>query len=482
MKNYMKYSIFIGLLTALLFSSCDDTMSKVGLSIQPREDVITVYTDTFQMKASTVRLDSVYAKTSDCLLGEMYDPVYGIIKSDLLCQFYCEEGFRFHQTPVDHKIDSVELLIFYPLSAVGSIMAYGDTLSPMQLTVYPVNKPLKKNFYTNEQPELYCDMQNPLGSATYTLYDMSVPDSIRFSYEYDYAPFIRVKLPTALGQKIYDETINNPATFDNQSLFNAFFPGVYITNTYGSGNLVKTAGENIAMRIFFTIPREPTEENSDTISTTAEWFYVSKDVIQINRFENNNLDQLLTENPTHAFIKSLAGVCTKLVLPTTQISKEIDFNGRYINGFTLTLKYLPEDERDFPYTPPQHLLLLPEDSVTSFFENANVENNVTSFISFAPDDGSYTYTSANATPGGYSSYTRTYSFGNISRILKNSIENSPEKDLSLLLIPVTRKTTTYNSVYYTIGISHSFFLSGVKLRTDEEHMKVTVLSSRYEEK
>ena len=483
MKKYTQFSLLLCLFTGMFFSSCNDKLTQLGITIQPPEDLITVYSDTFRMKATTVRLDSIFAKTSDCLLGEMYDPVYGIIKADLLCQFYCDEGFRFEHTPYNNKIDSVELFIFYPLNANGSITAYGDTLSPMQVTVYPINKPIKRNFYSNEDPEKYCDMQNPLGSATYTLFDLAVPDSIRYSNEYQFVPFIRVNLPTELGQKFYDETIQNPSSFNNQNSFNEFFPGVYITNTYGSGNLLKTTGESIGIRMFYSIPHEPTEENPDTLSTWAEWFYVSKDVVQINRFKNSNIDQLLVDHPSYMYIKSPAGVCSKLELPTTQISKDININERFINGFTLNLKYLPVDEWNYAFTPPQYLLLLPEDSVISFFENANIENNITSFISFAPDNSNGTFnTSAYETPEGYSLYTRSYSFGNISRLLKTHIENSPEKDLSLLVVPVTRKLATYNNMYYTTGISHSFFLTGTKIRTEEEYMKVIVLSSRYEEK
>jgi len=480
MKQSLKFSILFCLLTGLFLGSCDDNLSKVGISIQPPEDFITVYSDTFNIQASTVRLDSVYAKTSDCMLGEMYDPVYGIIKADILCQFYCEEDFRFAHTPHNNKIDSVELLIFYPQFASGGIAAYGDTLTPMQVTIYPVNQPIKRNFYTNDQPEKYCDMNNPLGSVTYTLYDFTYSDSLRQTGEY--SPFIRVKLPTQLGQKFYDETINNPSTFANQTKFNEFFPGIYITNTYGSGCLVKTAGEYIAMRIFYNYTVEPTEDYPDTLAVTTQWFQVSKDVIQINRFKNSNIDQLLVDNPTHTYAKSPAGVCTKLVLPTTEISKEIDIKDRFINGFSLNLKYLPEEEWSFSYYPPDYLLLIPEDSVTSFFEKGSIEDNITSYISFRPEDSYGNYDSSAKTGYGYSPYSRTYSFGNISRLLKSHIENSPDKDMCLLVIPVNRKSTTYNSAFYTTAISHSFNLSGVKIRTNEEFMKVVVLSSKYERK
>ena len=478
MKRSLIHGMLICLFITLILNSCDDNLTKVGTTIQPPGDLITVYTDTFLMKASTVRLDSVFSKTSDCLIGEMYDPVYGLIKSDVLCQFYCEEGFEFARTPVGGIIDSIELFIYHPLNSYGGLSAYGDTLTPMELTVYPIDRPLKRNFYTNDNPENYCDMKNPLGKVAYTAYDLSISDSLRESYYY--SPHIRVKLPAELGQKFYDETVQNPATFLNQNVFNEFFPGIYITNTYGSGCLIKTVSENIELHIFYNYMGTDTEGN-DSIMNAEQLFMVTKEVIQINRFLNNNIDQLLVDNPTHTYIKSPAAVCTKLVLPTSEISKEIDINDRFINGFTLDLKYLPEEEWNYAYYPPDYLLLLPEDSVIPFFEKGSVENMTTSFIS-------YMHTSSTAspslTPYGYNADTRTYSFGNISNLLKTHIDNSPDKDLSLYVIPVTRKIGTYSSgynyIYYSTAISHSFSLSGVKIRTEDEYMKVVVLSSKYE--
>jgi hypothetical protein len=480
-KSLNKLIALCSLTASFALGACDDNLTMVGTTIQPPGDRITVYSDTFQMSASTVKLDSVYAKTTNCMLGEMYDPVYGTIKADFLCQFYCEDGFKFANTPYNGKIDSIDLLIRYAINSYGGVSAYGDTLAPMQVSVFPINRPLKKNFYTNDDPEKYCD-NKPLGVSAYTAYDMTVSDSIRSLLTY--SPSIRVKLPLELGQKFYDETVNNPSTFASQTAFNEFFPGLYVTSTFGSGSLIATYGEEIAIRISYTCA-EKDSQGQDSLVSRYQWFLSSKDVIQINRYKNDRINQLLDDNPTHTYIKTPSGVCTKLVIPTTEISKKVDVQDRFINGFTLNLKYLPADEWDYAYRPPLYLLLLPEDSVTTFFENASVENYETSFISY---DG--TYTSSYSVNTGYSSGTRTYSFGNISSLLKEHIENSPDKDLSLLVLPVYRESSDIGSsgysssasYYVTTGITHLLTLSGVKIRKDEELMKIVVLSSKYENK
>ena len=484
MKILNKLPVILCLLSGLTLGSCDDDTTKVGITILPPEDLITVYSDTFQMEASTIKLDSVFAKTSEFLLGEMYDPVYGNIKADILCQFYCDEGFKFDYTPYEGRIDSLYLIVFYPYNNTSGITAYGDTMTPMQASAYPINRALKKNFYTNDSPENYCDMSKPLGATTYTAYDFSVSDSLRYLIDvngyFSYSPSIKIKLPVELGQKFYDETINNPSSFESQSAFNEFFPGVYITTTYGSGCIIKTLSPNISMRIYYNRVMQDSN-GGDSLVFWLQEFTVSKEVIQINRFKNSNIDKLLEKTPTHTYIKSPSGVCTKLVIPTTEISKKLDVNDRYINDFNLELKYLPEDEWSFSYAPPSHLLLIPEDSVKAFFEDGKIENGTTSFVSFRYDRNAG-YTSAYTSPYGYNPATRTYSFGNISPLIKTHMLNDPDKDLNLLAIPITRTIPSNSSNYYTTAISNTFNLSGAKIRIEDEYMKVVVLSSKFEDK
>ena len=474
------------LLTGFILSSCDDVLTTVGTTIQPKDDLITVYTDTFRMEASTVKLDSIFAKTTNCLLGEMYDPIYGNIKADFLCQFYCEDGFQFEYVPHEGKIDSMELVISYYNGAW-----HGDSLTPMRATVYPIIKPLVKNFYSNDNPEDYCDMSNPLGAVTYTAFDMSVSDSLRNLSDDDpnkYYPYLSIKLPVELGQKFYDETINNPSSFSSQDAFNSFFPGIYVTTTFGSGNIIESLGEAVRMRVFYSHVIKGSEGQDSLVSYWNQWFSATKGIVQINRFKNSNIDRLLEENATHTYIKAPAGVCTRLVLPTKEMSERFDIDDRYINGFSLDLKYLPEDERDFAYNPPSHLLLLPEDSVKIFFEGGRIEDSETSFLSYDGTVSSQiTSPSSLTTPHGYSPSSRTYTFGNISSLLKAHMKNAPDKDLSLLVLPVTRVASPQSSgsgyyLYYTTDILNSFTPSGVKIRTEDDYMKVVVLSSKFEDK
>ena len=451
MKNRL-FILGVGLGLAILVG-CNDELSEVGSSIQPDGDKSFVYVDSFQLSAKTVLMDSVYARTTSGLLGEIYDPLYGNIKSDYLCQFYCPENYQFQNTPLNGVIDSMDLRIFYS-SWVG------DSLTPMQVTVYPITTVPERNFYTNVDPEKYCDMQTVLGQKMYTAYDVTISDSVRNGLtSTTYTPVVRVKLPTEIGQDFYNETVNNPSSFENQDAFNQYFPGLYITNTFGSGNLL-----TVYQTSFFIYYRYTVEGSAgqDSIVNGREQFNVTREVIQLNHVANANLEPLLLPDEKYTYMRTPAGVYTELTLPITEIKETV--GSRFLNNLPLTLHAMPQENWDYAFEPPSYLLLLPTDSVKGFFEQNKVENNETAFLS-----------------GIYDSSTRTYTFGNISNLIKYQLENAPDEDLQVSVIPVSRETQSdsYSGTEYTVTLSNYMLPSGVKIVKDNDYMKVGLTTSEY---
>lgn len=450
---------------ALSMVGCDDDLNLVGSSIQPDSDKIAVFTDTFMMTSSTVKVDSIFARSVTGLLGEFYDPLYGNLKSDYICQFYCPENYKFTHTPIDGAIDSVDFRITYYSSI-------GDTLTPMHVQIYNVTTPLTKNYYTNMNPANYSDMKTSLGMQTYTAYDATVSDSIRAITDTEddnyYVPHITVRLSKSIGQNFYNETITNPASFKNQESFNKFFPGLYVTTTFGSGNILNVANSTFSIYYkYMATVKGSAGQDSSFVARGVERFNVTKEVIQLNRIKNSGIETLLQPNDEYSYLKSPAGVFTRLTIPAAEIIKKV--NGHIINNMPLTLKALPQESWKYALAPPTNLLLIPEDSVSTFFEDGRIEDNLTSFLSTD-----------------YSFSTRQYSFSNISALLKNQIEKNPDKDLNLLVIPVERVKGSYGSsyyssstTYYTISLNHYLAPSGVKLRKDAESMKLQVISSKY---
>ena len=448
--------------SGLLLASCNDEISLVGPSIQPESDRITVWTDTFAVEASTIKLDSVYARTASGLLGQLYDPLYGNLKSDYICQFYCPDNYKFTHEPLNGQVDSMALFIMYNNGGY-----YGDSLAPMQAKVYEVTEPLERNYYTNMDPADYCNLQKLIGEKTYTAYDQSISDSIRNITDTGdslyYTPNVRIRIDREIAQRLYDETVNNPATFASQESFNQFFPGFYVTTEFGTGSIIEVA--QTSFYIYYRYKEQiGTDENPrDTIIKTREQFNVTKEVIQMNQMQNENLEQLLEPNDEFMYVKSPSGVCARFVIPARELKERV--GDRILNNFKFSLQAKPQEDWLYAFEAPDDLLLLPEDSVKSFFEGRNLNDGVTSF---------------NAQ---YSSLTRTYDFSNISNVLRVHFTNNPDKDLVLLAIPVDVGRSQSNSYYDTeptiTSVSSLLAPAGAKLKKDKESMTFVLVTSQY---
>ena len=444
----------------LFISGCEMNSNFIGLA--PDEDFITAYIDTFQIQATTVKRDSLFAKTTTGLLGEYYDPLYGRLNADFMCQFYCEDNYQFFKTPDNGKIDSIYVILYY--------YETGDPNSPFQFQVYPVNRPLDRAFYTNINPADYCDLNDLWGATVYTASNGIMIDSTQ-------VPVIRrleIRLPTTLGQKIYDETVNHPVSFQTQQAFNEFFPGIYVTTGYGHGCMFNILRTDIVINYKNTVI---SSTGGDSTNYYSERFITTKEVIQLNRFENFDTEQLLAENDDYTYIKTPAGIYTRLVIPSQEIKSVIA--GRFINSMPFSVKYMPNEEWPFALNPPSHLLLLPEDSLSTFFQHKNIENGVTTFISVTWNVSNQSPESASSTSQGYSPDKRTYYFNNIATLLAYHNGVSPDDDLRLLLVPVNRITSSSSYGYYTAELTNYFAPSGLKLRKDKDMMQVTVVTSKY---
>jgi hypothetical protein len=330
----------------------------------------------------------------------------------------------------------------------------------MKVQLYEVTSAMDKNYYTNVDPNLYCDKKISLGSQSYTAYDMTLSDSIR---ELDsYSPVITINMPTEIGQRFYDATQKTPEVFNSQEAFNEFFKGIYVTNTYGTGNIITIDGSS--MYIYYNRIVEGSA-GQDSLVLAAESFSVTSEVIQLNRFKNTDMQHLLVENDSVAYLKTPAGVYTELTIPIGVLTEKLE--NKIISNMSFSLRTYPQDTWQYALTPPTTLLVLPKDSVDSFFVNNSIEDNTTSFLS--------TYTES----------TRTYSFGNIANLVKTHLETSPNEDIHLAVIPVTRRTGTYTSSYYysyeyTLAIENYLSPSAVKLRIDKESMLLRLTSIEYQ--
>jgi len=451
MKIKSLLAIF-SILTSLIFViSCDDDLNTIGSSIQPPSDTISVATDTITVSARTVSLsDAIYARTTEGVLGKYEDNLFGTIKSDYLCQFYFPSDAKFSET--FKHVDSTRLLITFREFS-------GDSLAPTGLSAYKVTTPLTENYYTNIDPAKYSDMKQTLTSTTYTI--SGVPSYTPSSGQ-KYRE-IRSHLGAEFGQKIYDGWKNKTIT-DNKS-FNEYFPGMYITTNFGSGNLIKVIDTSI--EIAYTKTFKDTLGNvKDTTGTFM--FSVTPEVIQLNHIKNSNPEELFKEGTGASYLKTPAGVCSEITFPIGQIVRNMEKkNKTSLASAQFSLKGYTEKESDPLYggmSRPRYVLLVHKDSVDSYFTKRTwqTENNKTSFIASRN-------TSSNI-----------YSFGNISALI-TAYKDKDIENATFLLIPVNVNYSVDANTNRTIivGVFHYMFPSTAILRTDPENLKLDLVYNKF---
>jgi hypothetical protein len=454
----MKTKLFLfSLLSIFIYDACEDTFDSIGMGLQPVEDNIKVSDTIINIDAYTVKVDSIFTKSINGLLGNFYDPYYGNIKGGYICQYYPSLGFG--DSVVDHKIDSVRLNIYYS-------SYFGDSLAPMEVSVYQVvKKQLEDNYYTNINPDDYCDRNKVWGRKSYTAWDLTLPDSIRNNSTY--YKHVSIPLPTDWGQSMYDEYLQQGKTLGSMDDFIQRFPGTYIESSFGARNLLKVD----ITEIYIYYQECYKKDDKDTIVTNAAVLTVTDEVLQLNRFESEYNAKLLEDDENAMYLKTPSGVFSKIIIPVPEIAK--NFGKKKFNSVKLNIAAYPQPQSDYPLplqgigtsgSTKAKLLLIEPDSVKSFFENQKVADFNTSY-SVA-----------------YSSTTGSYNFDNIANLIQNAMAKAPDKNLELFLIPVMIEYYTYNYTDQEYATGHYLAPSAATLKKGENNLQLKIIASELEVK
>ena len=428
MKLKLIYKSLIITFIAVIAIACDDTLYQVGFSIQPEKDRLSVGIDTLQLYSRTVRVDSVFTKTKYPVLGEYIDPIFGSIKSEYIGEFYLSPEAEFKEGAI---IDSVKAVISYTTML-------GDSLAPMELSIYEVTKSLKGlNDYTHIDPTNFVDMSLPLGkesftgkNSTFRTISYTAQDFSTQTYD-EY--LINVDLPISIGERFLEE-YKKPGHGEMTSTdsFRDFFPGLYFTTTFGNSTIVRVDLTSLFVHYKYN-DKDGSSEGTDTIRTDAFRLNITPEVKQINHISNKS-DELLVDDPTHTFIKSPAGVNTEITFPISEIHENL--KSQALNLVNFTVYALPNeiDNEMVKLNPPDYLLLVNKDSLSGFFEKRRLRDNATSFLSEKFDANTY-----------------SYKFNNISTMINyyNQEYDGESYDLVYYLIPVDATFTSTQQSYYS---------------------------------
>lgn len=466
MKLKISYKALLVTLAAILTLSCNDNLERVGFSIQPEKDRLTVGVDTLLLQARTVKVDSMFAKTKYPVLGEYIDPVFGSIKSEFIGEFYLSRGAGFKEGAV---VDSVRAAVSYT-----TIM--GDSLAPMQLSVYEVVESLKgTSDYTHIDPREFADMTAPLGSQIFTGKNSTYRTEV-YSSGYTTETYrvyeINVKLPDQLGENFLDEyKKTGHGMLSDPDTFREFFPGLYFTTTFGNSTILRVNLTSLYVHYHYTDKGGTWDGKGDTIRTDAFRLNITPEVTQINYIENKN-ELLLEESSTHTYVKSPAGVNTEITFPFSAPEIHDKLRSQALNLANFTVYAMPETSENpmIKLSPPDYLLLVNKDSLDGFFEQRKLIDQVTSFLSDPFDATTY-----------------SYRFNNISTMINYyNQENEGEPfNLTYYLIPVDATYTTSQTSYYggssqvLTAIHNQMWPSAAVLDKREGNLKLELIFSNF---
>lgn len=469
-------NLWLAIVAVLTFVSCDETTDMIGSSLTDNKDKLFVAADTFHVASRTLTVDSVLARNTMGYLGIVKDPETGnVITGNFMAQMNILSGYSMLSQDSIAKdesgqvvADSCELRLYYDTF-------YGDSLAPMKLTVKEMDKPLEEGtpIYSNYDPERlgYIREGGINTSRTYTLADYTSDDSAR--HDDDYTPNIRIKLNELYTDK-NGVTYNNYGTYilrsyyanpDNFSTPYKFLhnvmPGFYFKMTDGVGSMayVFTAQINYYFRY---ITPDSTYHYSSSFASTEE-------VLQATTFSNEN-DKLkqLAGDGNSTYLKSPAGLFTELTLPVEDIMK--GHENDTLNSVKLVIPcYTSTSSTGYELEPSDYILMVPKDSLQTFFAKNSLPNSHTSFLS------------------SYSSSNNTYTFSNFSGIV-SAMYNSDRKSKDwnkVVLVPVSVTTTTTSSSTTITKVSHNMGMSTVRLlggANNPDALSLSVIYSKFQEK
>lgn len=451
-----------------LMTSCNDTLSEIGEGIQTSNDLVESEKYFLQFEAHTVEAPTIYTGNGTSgLLGSYSDPLYGDFSADFVTQFRTAHEFSFSKTPLNGRIDSVELRLVF-----GSKNAYvGSDTAPLEVSVFEVPKGFSGSETSAQSLSQYADISKKVGDKLITIkgdkkvYARSASDSTLY---------LPIKLDRELGQRIYDASINNPTYFESQESFSQnVLGGLYVTTTTGRGAVLKVQATSLVISYSYT--------SADTTAVGSETFINTKLTAHADGLQSNNTSALLIANNDYTYSKGPSGVQTAITLSKEQMQrllanrKETSIGSKFTLADT-QLRLSVDNPSEVLLNPPTYMLLMPADSVANYFKQKNTERTAaaTSYLSTA-----------------YSTTSAYYNFYNISRMLTEHLKQhatysngrwTVAKDLDLRVIPVERIVAKTNTSYgttseVTSAINEYLFPSFVRLKKDEASLRIGVVTS-----
>lgn len=482
----IKYSLVLAAV-ALAFAACDDTTDEVGTSLNGNNDAVSISSASFNVFSRSIVADSVLSRNTTGYLGKVRDPETGsYVTGDFMTQFNCIEDFTLPDLDslvvydangnVLHDsimADSCEIRVFFNDS-------YGDTLQTMKVTAYEMSKAMNEDrvYYSNFDPleNGYVRTDGIHRDKVYSLTNYNVDESVRDTS--NYTPYFSIDLNQSYTDK-EGNTYNNYGTYvmrkcydDADNMKNSYnfrnnvVPGFFLKWKSGLGSM---AYANItSLDVYFKY------QSGDSIVNGVAVFWGTEEVLQTTTITNdNNTIAKLAADENCTYLKTPAGIFTELTLPIDSIL--LNHENDTISSAKITIPRLNNTTtNEYALDVPQQVLMIPKDSLYTFFENSEIYNNKNSFLA------TWDYSSSSSTS------TNSYTFNNIAGMINymKNCDRSSEDWNKVVLVPVSVTTTTSSSSSTEVvaKVTNDMSLSSTRLvkgtETDSP-IKINVIYSKF---
>lgn len=406
---------------AFAFSSCDED-SNIGSSLVDVDSSIVIAED-FHVTGKSKEIGSVQSRTIMQLIGNIDAKGYGKFSSDFVTQFMPAAAID-STLSESSQIDGIRMVMMH---YAGQFV--GDSIVPMGLEVYRLDKSLQAPIYSNLNPEGFYDPSAPIASKAYTSANSELSDSLaKLNYREIY-----VDLPKSLGVELFEMYKNDPQSYIDPAIFCDRFKGLYVKSSFGSGRVTKIGAT--VLQLLYHEDTVNSAGRDTTLHYEGNFYAVSPEIITNNNIAYEMSSELQSKiDDGETLVVAPTGEEVEIKFPVKDV---VDYyrqnSGRLsvINDLTFSIP-ASKIANDYGINPPEHLLMVLSDKKEEFFLKSDVTDNVTSFYAV------------------YNTTTGYYDFGSMRAYLldmlsKDTIE---ETDYTFAITPVSVTTETVGSSYY----------------------------------
>jgi len=472
-------TLYVAALMVLGFTACDDTTDTLGDSLTHTADKFELITDTFGISTRSIVADSVLASSVYPYLGHVKD---GETNSYVTSSFYSQMGVlrtMYYGAPKEDSLrcekdewgnyiaDKCYLGVYFNSYT-------GDTLNTMKMTLHELVKPLEEgnkyysNFDIEKEGYLRNDGNEIKLAKSYTYQGLVTTDSMRpviidLNKDQVYVDKSGNKYKN-FGTYILTKVYKNPELFSSSYNFiHNVCPGFYFKQTGGIGNMGEIAFINMA--VSFKAIR------GDTLSAAEIVFPGTEEVMQ-STFINNDAERIseIAEDETCTYVKSPSGIFTEVELPIEDIKR--GHENDTISSAKIVIPRYNYTTDETIFKAPSYIMMVPKDSIYSFFESKKVPDSKTSYLA------------------SFNSSANTYTFNNISDMVNmlwtNRQNGKADEDWNkVVLIPVsvTTNSSTSSTSTSVTNVSNEMGLKSTRLvRGDgskNSKLKISVIYNRF---